>query len=164
MLTKSSSSRMAQSLPSMRAALGASKPFMTHGTMCLCWPESQAQRRQMFAACVNLAAMRNGAPFKDWVLPAGIEQIRRKLRGSDDGDRQMVQILSAVLSDGLAAVDAACSEAIDQGAASAPVVLNILARAKDSAPIKTIFTPQALQLSLPPMADCQRYDQHRKAS
>jgi transposase len=109
-------------------------------------------------------ALRNGAPFKDWVLPAGIERIRRKLRGSDDGDRQMVQILSAVLSDGLAAVDAACIEAIDQGAASAPVVLNILARTKDSAPIQTIFTPQALQLILPPMADCHRYDQLRKAS
>ncbi|BAR55556.1 hypothetical protein BDS110ZK25_73330 [Bradyrhizobium diazoefficiens] len=24
-------------------------------------------------------ALRNGAPFKDWVLPAAIERIRRKL-------------------------------------------------------------------------------------
>jgi hypothetical protein len=31
--------------------------------------------------------------------------------GSDDGDRQMVKILAAVLSDGLAAVEAACSDA-----------------------------------------------------
>jgi hypothetical protein len=86
-------------------------------------------------------ALRNGAPFKDWVLPSSIERVRRKLRGSDDGDRQMVQILSAVLSDGLPAVDAACAEAIDQGVASAPVILNILARTKDSAPISPVFTP-----------------------
>ena len=109
-------------------------------------------------------ALRNGAPFKDWVLPAALERVRRKLRGSDDGDRQMVQILSAVLSDGLSAVDAACAEAIEQGALSAPVILNILARTKDGVPILPIFTPEALRLNLPPMADCHRYDQLRKAS
>ena len=47
-------------------------------------------------------ALRNGAPFKDWLLPASLERIRRQLKGSDDGDRQMVAILSAVLMDGLA--------------------------------------------------------------
>ena len=53
-------------------------------------------------------ALRNGAPFKDWVLPAGLERVRRKLAGAADGDRQMVDILTAVLSDGLPAVEAAC--------------------------------------------------------
>jgi transposase len=109
-------------------------------------------------------ALRNGAPFKDWVLPSALERVRRKLRGSDDGDRQMVQILSAVLSDGLSAVDAACAEAIEQGALSAPVILNILARTKDGVPILPVFTPEALRLNLPPLADCHRYDQLRKAS
>ena len=40
-------------------------------------------------------ALRNGAPFKDWVLPAGLERVRRKLAGAADGDRQMVAILSS---------------------------------------------------------------------
>ena len=57
-------------------------------------------------------ALRNGAPFKDWVLPAALERVRRKLTGSADGDRQMVKILAAVLTDGLAAVEAACQEAL----------------------------------------------------
>jgi hypothetical protein len=35
-------------------------------------------------------ALRNGAPFKDWVLPGAIERARRELAGSDEGDRQMV--------------------------------------------------------------------------
>src|SRR5208283_4471179 len=56
-------------------------------------------------------ALRNGAPFKDWVLPAALERVRRKLAGSDDGDRQMVAILAAVLTDGLPAVEAACAQA-----------------------------------------------------
>src|SRR5947207_2484663 len=46
-------------------------------------------------------ALRNGAPFKDWPLPASLARVRRKLKGSDDGDRQMVKVLSAVLTDGL---------------------------------------------------------------
>ena len=32
-------------------------------------------------------ALRNGAPFKDWVLPGALEKARRKLKGVDDGDR-----------------------------------------------------------------------------
>jgi hypothetical protein len=53
-------------------------------------------------------ALRNGAPFKDWVLPTALERVKRKLAGSNDGDRQMVKILAAVLTDGLPAVEAAC--------------------------------------------------------
>ena len=60
-------------------------------------------------------ALRNGAPFKDWVLPAAIERVRRKLAGTDDGDRQMVKILAAVLNDGLTAVEAACAQALCRG-------------------------------------------------
>jgi hypothetical protein len=35
-------------------------------------------------------ALRNGAPFQDWVLPGALERVRRKLRSVQDGDRQMV--------------------------------------------------------------------------
>ena len=48
----------------------------------------------------NPGALRNGAPFKDWVLPAALDRVRRKLAGSADGDRQMVEILTAVLGEG----------------------------------------------------------------
>jgi transposase len=106
-------------------------------------------------------ALRNGAPFKDWVLPQALERVRCKLRGSDDGDRQMVAILSAVLEDGLAAVDAACAEALGEGVCSANVILNILARRKDPAPVVTILTPEALRLRCAPVADCSRYDSLR---
>src|SRR3974377_1544508 len=88
-------------------------------------------------------ALCNGAPFKDWVLPAAMERVRRKLAGADDGNRQMVDILTAVLTDGLPAVEAACAEAITQGVHSADVILNILARQRDLAPPTTILTPAA---------------------
>jgi hypothetical protein len=108
-------------------------------------------------------ALRNGAPFKDWLLPTAIEQVRRKLAGSDDGDRQMVKILAAVLDDGLMAVEAACAEALAQNVCSADVILNILARRRDPGPPLTIRTPDALRLRCAPVADCARYDRLRSS-
>ena len=107
-------------------------------------------------------ALRNGAPFKDWVLPAAIERVRRKLATADDGNRQMVDILTAVLTDGLPAVEAACGEAIAHGVHSADVVLNILARQRNPTPLVTILTPAALTLRHAPIADCARYDNLRR--
>ncbi len=106
-------------------------------------------------------ALRNGAPFKDWVLPAALDRVRRKLGGSNDGDRQMVKILAAVLTDGLPAVEAACVQALAEGVHSADVVLNILSRRRDPGPSATIATPEALRLRHAPIADCARYDQLR---
>ena len=109
-------------------------------------------------------ALRNGAPFKDWPLPASLERLRRKLKGSDDGDRQMVKVLSAVLTDGLVAVESACTEALAGAVHSADVILNILARRRDPAPTVTILAPEALRLRHAPLADCARYDSLRRAS
>jgi transposase len=108
-------------------------------------------------------ALRNGAPFKDWVLPAALERVRRKLAGSDDGDRQMVAILATVLTDGLPAVEAACAQAMSEGVHSSDVIINILARQRDPGPAATILTPDALTLRHAPVADCARYDQLRSA-
>jgi len=73
-------------------------------------------------------------------------------------------VLSAVLSDGLAAVEAACAEALAGGVHSADVVLNILSRQRESDPVPTILTPAALRLRHLPLADCARYDSLRRAS
>jgi len=91
-----------------------------------------------------------------------MERVRRKLAGADDGNRQMVDILTAVLTDGLPAVEAACAEATAHGVHSADVVLNILARQRDPGPPATILTPVALTLRHAPIADCARYDNLRR--
>lgn len=109
-------------------------------------------------------ALRNGAPFRDWPLPSAMERIRRRLKSMHDGDRQMVEILSAVLTDGIGAVDAACQEALDHGVCSSAVIINILTRRRDPAPAVTILTPDALRLRHEPQADCARYDSLRRAS
>ena len=107
-------------------------------------------------------ALRNGAPFKGWALPEAIAAMQQQLVKAKDGDRQMVDILSAVLSDGLDRVEAACAEALRDGAASRDVVLNVLARRHAPAPPKNIVTPHALVLSELPRADCERYDRLRR--
>ncbi|MDX1718218.1 MAG: IS21 family transposase [Anderseniella sp.] len=107
-------------------------------------------------------ALRNGAPFKDWQLPTALRRVRRKLERQPGGDRQMVDILAAVLTDGLEAVEAACAEALSHNVHSAGVVLNILARRREPPPPLTITTPDALRLACEPAANCERYDSLRR--
>ena len=75
----------------------------------------------------------------------------------------MVEILTAVLADGLVAVEAACAEALASGACSADVVLNILNRRRQPSETTPIQTPEALRLRFEPVADCTRYDSLRRA-
>ena len=69
-----------------------------------------------------------------------------------------------MLTDGLAAIEVACAEALAGGVPSADVVLNILSRHRDPRPAATILTPDALRLQHLPIADCARYDSLRRAS
>ncbi|MFP4305438.1 MAG: ATP-binding protein, partial [Rhodosalinus sp.] len=91
-------------------------------------------------------------------LPPAMRRVQRKLGRVPNGDRRMVEILGAVLIDGLEAVEAACVEALSDGVHSADVILNILARRREPALPLTIATPDALRLACEPVADCGRYD------
>ncbi|GAB7555799.1 hypothetical protein NRB_53210 [Novosphingobium sp. 11B] len=103
-------------------------------------------------------ALRNGAPFKKLALPPALERLRGKLKGSNDGDRQMVKILTAATVDGLDALEAAAAEALAQGVTSADAVLNILARSRSAPMEPSIATPEPLQLKIEPIADACLYD------
>lgn len=103
-------------------------------------------------------ALRNGAPFKELVLPPGMTKIQARLNNLSDGDRQMVDILLAAHEQGLDPVETACLQAIKEGLRSAAAILNILSRQNASEPPSEIETPEHLKLSVPPIADCARYD------
>jgi hypothetical protein len=75
----------------------------------------------------------------------------------------MVEILTAVLGDGLSAVEAASAEALREGVHSADVVLNILARQREPPTPVPLLTPESLRLRHEPVADCARYDSLRRA-
>ena len=74
---------------------------------------------------------------------------------------QFVDILTAVAEAGLDAVEAACGEALSARLSGRDVVLNILARQRDTDPPRPVATPTALALAIEPVADCARYDQLR---
>jgi hypothetical protein len=68
---------------------------------------------------------------------------------------------TAVLSDGLVTVEAACAEALAGGVFSSDVILDTLARRRQTpAPVSSI-TPDALARRHAPLADCARYDRLR---
>jgi hypothetical protein len=106
-------------------------------------------------------ALRNGAPFQGWDLPSALGQLRRKLGSGDEADRRFVRVLAAVMTDGLEAVEAAVCEALDNGAASDEVILNILARYREPPSQRALDVVVDRKLSHPPIADCARYDTAR---
>ena len=100
-------------------------------------------------------------PSRAAILPAALGRVHQRLRSAEDGDRQMVKILAAVLTDGLQAVQVACAEALGAGLCNSDVVLNVLSRQRPCAPATTIAVPDALVLQHAPLADCTRYDNLR---
>jgi hypothetical protein len=106
-------------------------------------------------------ALRNGQPFRDWALPPGLAQIRRRLADHTDGDRQFVDILAAIAEDGQNAVEAACLEALEAKLCGRDVVLNLLARRRQPPAPEAVATSARLALTAPPVANCERYDRLR---
>ncbi len=107
-------------------------------------------------------ALRNGAPFRNWELPAGLERLRHRLTQRPGGDRQFVNILSAARQYGVEAADKVCRKALSSGVYQSDVILNWLAREVEGSPIKPVEVPSRLQLANEPLADCGRYDRLRK--
>ena len=127
-------------------SVAASAVRTTGRSSCLCGshcnPPGRADRRRASPLvrprrhALRPLALRPGArtqarrpsqrrSLQDWVLPASMERVRRKLAGADDGNRQMVDILTAVLTDGLPAVEAACAGAITHSGAVPPTSSSI---------------------------------------
>lgn len=69
-----------------------------------------------------------------------------------------------MLDHGLSAVEAACAEVLSAGITSGDVILAVLARQQQPASPPSITTPDALRLTIEPMADCARDDSIRKVA
>lgn len=110
-------------------------------------------------------ALRNGAPFMNWSLPAAIATVRTRLLKQLKGDRAFVEVLLAMREHGADPVETACALALESGTCSASVILNHLHRL--ISPVRTdgaIHVPTALRLSQEPVADCSRYDRLREVA
>lgn len=106
-------------------------------------------------------ALRNGTPFMDWELPSGLKRLRYRLSRRTGGDRQFVDVLLAARLHGVEVTDKICRKALSQGIIQSDVILNWLARAVETPPVKPIKIPPRLYLKNEPLADCGRYDSLR---
>jgi transposase len=103
-------------------------------------------------------ALRNGLPFRDWILPAGLQNLREALACTSDGDRQFAGILAAIPQYGEEAVNVACELALEAGLTSKAAVLNILYRTTEDVPEGNIAPAEHLRLFHPPKANCAEYE------
>ena len=107
-------------------------------------------------------ALRNGAPFKDWDLPAASDPGPRQTEATRRRRQTVRQDVGRGSRSRPPAVEAACAEALEAGIASGDVILTVLARRRQPTPPPSIITPDALRLKIEPAADCGRYDSIRK--
>lgn len=107
-------------------------------------------------------ALRNGAPFQEWDLPASLQKIRQHLLKRLGGDHQYVRILLAITHHGLEAVTVACDLALSDKIINVDYILNLLGRLRSTPLTSPIPTPNTLQLTTEPLADCARYDALRE--
>lgn len=102
-------------------------------------------------------ALRHGAPFQDWALPAPILAVKERLLKQPQGDRAFVEVLLALRVHGSEVLKVACELALEHRTVTAPVILNHVARlVAPPPPRSTVVT--ALALKEAPAANCERYD------
>jgi transposase len=104
-------------------------------------------------------ALRNGAPFVDWDLPMPIQLVRDRILKQNKGDRAFVELLLLAGESGLDALTVACELTLETGIVSAPIVINELRRLiAPHLPAAAIHVPDAIALTMEPIANCHRYD------
>lgn len=111
-------------------------------------------------------ALRHGAPFRQWDLPASIGVVRNRLLKQDKGDRAFVELLLMArdLGDsGLETLEVACDLTLETGVVTAGIVLNEMRRLTEAARPKPLPAMAWLPiLKIEPKADCARYDALRE--
>ena len=107
-------------------------------------------------------ALRHGAPFQDWDLPAAIRVVRDRILKHPKGDRAFVELLLLAREIGLDVLEVACELTLGSGVITAPVVMNAMRRLTAPPRPQALDGPPAPALRLEPLADCGRYDSLRQ--
>lgn len=104
-------------------------------------------------------ALRNGAPFKEWVLPEPIQTVKDTLLKRKGGDRECAAILMAMIEQGIEAVSVACDLALSEKVVNRDHIINLLNRLQEPPTPETIDLADSLILKNEPVANCQQYNQ-----
>lgn len=106
-------------------------------------------------------ALRHGAPFQDWELPAAIRIVRDRILKHPRGDHAFVELLLLAREVGLEVLEVACELTLETGVITGPVVMNAMRRLMAPARPQSLESPPVPALRLEPTADCGRYDSLR---
>jgi len=109
-------------------------------------------------------ALRHGAPFQSWDLPAAIRVVRDRILKQPQGDRAFVELLLLAREVGLEVLEVACELTLETGVITAPVVLNAMRRLSAPQRLQSLDGAPVPCLHTEPLADCSRYDSLREVS
>ena len=107
-------------------------------------------------------ALRHGAPFQAWELPAAIRVVRDRLLKMPKGDQTFVELLLVARDAGLDVLEVACELTLDTGVVTGPLVMNTLRRRVAPTRPQGLDDPAMPRLQQEPVADCSRYDSLRE--
>lgn len=101
-------------------------------------------------------ALRNGEPFKQWVLPPAVKELQKHLMKQKSGDRAMVEILALLAEYGEEVGVAAAELALECGMPTVAAVQNIINRLNE--PVIPKFNLPDIPLNIPVQTDLSRYN------
>ena len=90
-------------------------------------------------------AIRNGAPFMHWDLPAALVAIKHRYLKRRGGDRDFVDLLLLVQTHDIETVSAACELALEEKTTPLSAIINLINRLPES--------------DIAPLSDTQKYPQ-----
>ena len=108
---------------------------------------------------VKPGALRNGAPFADWDLPASLKQLKAAWLEREGGDREFVQLLLIIQDYGIESVTVACERAIEADTTQLSVITNLIHRLVEPPSTRATRMMDAPRITTPPLANVERYDQ-----
>jgi len=103
-------------------------------------------------------ALRDGAPFVEWQLPAAMNKIKDLYMDSKGGDRDFVELLMQAQQHGIEAVAMACDLAVDQKTMRLSTIINLINQLVEPVIEPLPHTHCYPQLQMIPQADCKRYE------
>ena len=99
---------------------------------------------------VKPGALRNGAPFADWDLPASLKQLKAAWLEREGGDREFVQLLLLIQDYGIESVTVACERAIEADTTQLSVITNLIHRLVEPPSTRATRMMDAPMITTPP--------------
>ena len=104
-------------------------------------------------------ALRDGAPFKDWVLPNAILAVKQHCLKRKGGDRDFVELLLQIQTHGLELVTVACELSLEQRITQLAPIINQINRLAEPNAEPSPNTDTYPKIEVLPEANCHRYEQ-----